>query len=187
MSQKTILHTEKSVATSKALAPPLIVPATNAQAHLVGMRVDQFLEPDDVVLQEDPAATPGDGIETGAGQGGQVLLAQAPPAATPPAGAPPVSSGAAAAGAAGAATIPTALLVLGGLGLVAAAAGGSGDASASATPTAITSNGGAATAAVNVAENATAVTTVVGTADAGETLTYSITGGPDASRAKGAL
>ena len=47
----------------------------------------------------------------------------------------------------------------------------------------ITSNGGAATAAVNVAENTTAVTTVTATdADAGATLTYSIVGGADAAR-----
>ena len=48
---------------------------------------------------------------------------------------------------------------------------------------AITSNGGAATAAVNVAENVTAVTTVTASdADAGGTLTYSITGGTDAAK-----
>ena len=48
-------------------------------------------------------------------------------------------------------------------------------------PPVITSNGGAATAAVNVAENSTAVTTVTATdADAGTTLTYSISGGADA-------
>ena len=47
----------------------------------------------------------------------------------------------------------------------------------------ITSNGGGATAAVNVAENATAVTTVTATdADAGATLTYSISGGADAAQ-----
>ena len=47
----------------------------------------------------------------------------------------------------------------------------------------ITSNGGAATAAVNVAENTTAVTTVTATdADAGATLTYSIVGGADAAK-----
>ena len=47
----------------------------------------------------------------------------------------------------------------------------------------ITSNGGGATAAVNVAENATAVTTVTATdADAGATLTYSISGGADAAK-----
>ncbi|MDE8651299.1 cadherin domain-containing protein [Novosphingobium album (ex Liu et al. 2023)] len=50
------------------------------------------------------------------------------------------------------------------------------------TPT-ITSNGGGATAAVNVAENTTAVTTVVATdPDASTTLTYSISGGADAAK-----
>ena len=47
----------------------------------------------------------------------------------------------------------------------------------------ITSNGGAATASVNAAENQTAVTTVVGAdQDAGATLTYSIIGGADAAK-----
>ena len=47
----------------------------------------------------------------------------------------------------------------------------------------ITSNGGGATAAVSVAENTTAVTTVVATdQDPGTTLTYSISGGADASK-----
>ena len=48
----------------------------------------------------------------------------------------------------------------------------------------ITSNGGGATAAVNVAENTTAVTTVTATdADLpAQTLTYTITGGADAAR-----
>ena len=47
----------------------------------------------------------------------------------------------------------------------------------------ITSNGGGATAAVNVAENSTAVTTVTATdPDAGPTLTYSIIGGADAAK-----
>ena len=47
----------------------------------------------------------------------------------------------------------------------------------------ITSNGGGATAAVNVAENTTAVTTVTATdPDAGATLTYSIVGGADAAK-----
>ena len=48
----------------------------------------------------------------------------------------------------------------------------------------ITSNGGGATAAVNVAENTTAVTTVTATdADLpAQTLTYSITGGADAAQ-----
>jgi Ca2+-binding RTX toxin-like protein len=46
----------------------------------------------------------------------------------------------------------------------------------------ITSNGTGATASVNIAENATAVTAVTATdADAGSTLTYSIVGGADAS------
>jgi Ca2+-binding RTX toxin-like protein len=47
----------------------------------------------------------------------------------------------------------------------------------------ITSNGGGATAAISYAENGTAaVTTVTATgADAGQTLTYSIDGGPDAA------
>jgi Ca2+-binding RTX toxin-like protein len=47
----------------------------------------------------------------------------------------------------------------------------------------ITSNGAGPTAAVNVAENATAVTTVTATdLDAGSTLTYSIVGGADAAK-----
>ena len=46
----------------------------------------------------------------------------------------------------------------------------------------ITTNGGGANAAVNVAENATAVTTVTATdAEPRETLTYSIAGGADAA------
>ena len=50
-------------------------------------------------------------------------------------------------------------------------------------PPIITSDGGGATAAVNVAENTTAVTTVTATdADAGATLTYSISGGADAAK-----
>jgi len=43
----------------------------------------------------------------------------------------------------------------------------------------ITSDGGAGTAAINVQENTTAVTTVVATDPDGDTLTYSITGGTD--------
>ena len=47
----------------------------------------------------------------------------------------------------------------------------------------ITSNGGGASASVNVAENTTAVTTVTASdADAGSTLTYAIAGGADAAR-----
>ncbi len=47
----------------------------------------------------------------------------------------------------------------------------------------ITSDGGGATASVSVAENTTAVTTVTATdVDAGATLTYSISGGADASK-----
>jgi Ca2+-binding RTX toxin-like protein len=47
-------------------------------------------------------------------------------------------------------------------------------------PPAITSNGGGATAAVSVAENATAITTVTASdPDAGQTLSYSISGGFD--------
>ncbi|UPK40778.1 cadherin domain-containing protein (plasmid) [Bradyrhizobium sp. 186] len=47
----------------------------------------------------------------------------------------------------------------------------------------ISSNGGGATAAVSVAENATAVTTVVaGDPDAGSTLSYAIVGGADAAK-----
>ena len=47
----------------------------------------------------------------------------------------------------------------------------------------ITSDGGGASASVNVAENATAVTTVTATdADAGSTLTYTISGGADAAK-----
>ncbi|MGX7897087.1 cadherin repeat domain-containing protein, partial [Tsuneonella sp. HG222] len=50
-------------------------------------------------------------------------------------------------------------------------------------PPAITSNGGGASAAVNVAENTTAVTTVVASdVDAGTTITYSIVGGADAAK-----
>ncbi|WP_420467210.1 cadherin domain-containing protein [Panacagrimonas sp.] len=47
---------------------------------------------------------------------------------------------------------------------------------------AITSNGGGTSAAVNVAENATTVTTVVATDADADPVTYSITGGADASR-----
>ncbi|HMS83318.1 MAG TPA: DUF4347 domain-containing protein, partial [Nitrospira sp.] len=47
----------------------------------------------------------------------------------------------------------------------------------------IISNGGGVTASISVAENSTAVTTVTATdADAGATLTYSISGGADASK-----
>src|SRR6185436_11208002 len=47
----------------------------------------------------------------------------------------------------------------------------------------ITSNGGGNTAAVSIAENTTAVTTVTATdEDAGQTLSYSIIGGADASK-----
>jgi methionine-rich copper-binding protein CopC len=50
-------------------------------------------------------------------------------------------------------------------------------------PPAITSNGGGPTAATNVAENTTAVTTVTASdADAGATFTYSISGGADAAK-----
>jgi hypothetical protein len=50
-------------------------------------------------------------------------------------------------------------------------------------PPAITSNGGGNTAAVLIAENTTAVTTVTATdPDAGQTLSYSINGGADASK-----
>ena len=50
-------------------------------------------------------------------------------------------------------------------------------------PPAITSNGGGNTAAVSIAENITAVTTVTATdPDAGQTLSYSINGGADASK-----
>jgi hypothetical protein len=50
-------------------------------------------------------------------------------------------------------------------------------------PPAITSNGGSNTAAVSIAENTTAVTTVTATdPDAGQTLSYSINGGADASK-----
>lgn len=46
----------------------------------------------------------------------------------------------------------------------------------------ITSNGGGATAAISIAENTTAVTTVTATdVDAGAALTYSISGGADAA------
>ena len=47
----------------------------------------------------------------------------------------------------------------------------------------ITSNGGGNTAAVSIAENTTAVTTVTATdPDVGQTLSYSISGGADASK-----
>jgi len=47
----------------------------------------------------------------------------------------------------------------------------------------ITSNGGGITASISVAENTTAVTSVTATdADAGATLTYSISGGTDAAK-----
>ena len=47
----------------------------------------------------------------------------------------------------------------------------------------ITSNGGGASAAISIAENGTAVTTVIGSdPDAATTLTYSIIGGADASK-----
>ena len=47
----------------------------------------------------------------------------------------------------------------------------------------ISSNGGGATAAINVAENTTAVTTVVAAdADVGQSLSYSITGGADSAK-----
>ncbi len=50
------------------------------------------------------------------------------------------------------------------------------------TPT-ITSNGGGTTAAISMAENLTAVTSIVGNdVDAGTTLTYSIFGGADAGK-----
>jgi transcription elongation GreA/GreB family factor len=72
------------------------------------------------------------------------------------------------------------------VGAVAAMAGGDdGEGSGGTTGTAptITSNGGGATAAVSVAENTTAVTTVTATdPDAGTTLTYSIVGGADAAK-----
>ena len=50
-------------------------------------------------------------------------------------------------------------------------------------PPVITSNGGNATAAINVAENSTAVTTITATdADAGQTPTFAITGGADQAK-----
>ena len=50
-------------------------------------------------------------------------------------------------------------------------------------PPTITSNGGGDTAAVSIAENTTAVTTVTATdPDVGQTLSYSIIGGADASK-----
>ncbi len=69
----------------------------------------------------------------------------------------------------------------------ATATGGSDDQSIAVTVTNvneapdITSNGGAATAAINVAENTTAVTTVTATDPEGDTRTYSIVGGADAA------
>ena len=65
---------------------------------------------------------------------------------------------------------------------------GSGDSSSKNTtpvnhPPGITSNGGGTSAAINVAENSTAVTTVVATdPDAGAILGYSIIGGADATK-----
>ncbi|WP_439370836.1 beta strand repeat-containing protein [Bradyrhizobium sp. DASA03120] len=57
------------------------------------------------------------------------------------------------------------------------------DVSAVNDPPTITSNGGGDTAAVSVAENSTAVTTVVATdPDAGQTLNYTISGGADAAK-----
>lgn len=56
------------------------------------------------------------------------------------------------------------------------------DASSNAAPV-ITSNGGGSTAALTLSEGSTAVTTVTATdANAGDTLTYSITGGADAAQ-----
>ncbi|MGH6649416.1 DUF4347 domain-containing protein, partial [Aquabacterium sp.] len=50
-------------------------------------------------------------------------------------------------------------------------------------PPVITSNGGGSSASINVAENSTAVATVVATdADAGSTFTYSISGGSDSAK-----
>ena len=46
----------------------------------------------------------------------------------------------------------------------------------------ITSNGGGATAAISVAENSTAITTVTASDVDGNTLTYSVTGGADAAK-----
>src|SRR5262249_62337328 len=52
-------------------------------------------------------------------------------------------------------------------------------------PPTITSNGGGNTAAVSVAENTTAVTTVTATdPDAGQTFSYSVIGGADDSKFK---
>jgi Ca2+-binding RTX toxin-like protein len=49
-------------------------------------------------------------------------------------------------------------------------------------PPAITSNGGNATAAISVAENTTAITTVTATDPDGDPLSYSLTGGSDQSK-----
>src|SRR5262249_25447522 len=50
-------------------------------------------------------------------------------------------------------------------------------------PPTITSNGGGATATIFISENSTAVTTVTASdPDAGQTLSYSISGGADASK-----
>lgn len=53
---------------------------------------------------------------------------------------------------------------------------------AQALPPVITSNGGGSTAAVSIAENGTAITTVTASAQLGQTLGYSIIGGSDAAR-----
>lgn len=60
--------------------------------------------------------------------------------------------------------------------------GGDGTFSGPAAAPVITSNGGGATAAVSVAENTTAVTTVTATDSNGDAVTYSISGGADAAR-----
>ncbi|MBU3897992.1 MAG: cadherin repeat domain-containing protein, partial [Gammaproteobacteria bacterium] len=79
--------------------------------------------------------------------------------------------------------MPTALWVLGGVGLAAAASGSSSDNGGNKNAPIITSNGGAATASINVAENATAVTTVTASdADAGDIKIFSISGGADAAK-----
>ena len=83
------------------------------------------------------------------------------------------------------ASIPTSVLIVGGVGAavgIGAAVAGGGGSKTPHTQTTITSDGGGASAALNLAENTQAVTTVVGTADAGETRTYTIVGGADQAK-----
>lgn len=74
-----------------------------------------------------------------------------------------------------------ALGILAGAGLIAAAASGGGSDGPTNHAPQITNNGGQATAAINAAENQTAVTTVTATDSDGGNLIYSIAGGADAN------